>query len=290
MIGVADTVTLLAVFGYWSSAFAALVLTVAAASGGALGALTGRRTIRRQQAELARLRQSVERQAEQVAALSHELRTPLSMIKAAADLLLEESPGPLSHVQRKFLRVISQQGGQVIGLCEGLLIQAKIGAGLFVPRRELIDISALTREVVVAMRPLCAQRNQRIILDTPQVTREISADPALVLQALTNLLSNASRYTSDGGSISVRVMEVDGGVAVYVTDDGRGMTREERRQLFHRFVTGRPLEDGTGLGLVITKDIIEAHGGTIIVDTTAHRGTTFLFTMPTISIPTAESR
>jgi two-component system, OmpR family, sensor kinase len=140
----------------------------------------------------------------------------------------------------------------------------------------------LARDVVVAMRPLCAQRGQRITLDTPQVTREISADPALVLQALTNLLANASRYTSDGGSISVRVMEVDSGIAVYVTDDGRGMTREERRQLFHRFVTGRPLQDGTGLGLVITKNIIKVHGGSILVDTTAHRGTTFLLMLPTM--------
>lgn len=178
----------------------------------------------------------------------------------------------------------------MIGLCEGLLIQAKIDAGVFVPRRELIDISALAWEVVVAMRPLCAQRNQRITLDTPQVTREILADPAHMLQVLTNLLSNANRYTSDGGTISVRVMEIDDGVAVYVTDDGRGMTREERHQLFRRFVTGRPLEDGTGLGLVITKAIVEAHGGTILVDTTAHRGTTFLVTMPTISMPTAEPR
>lgn len=265
------------VFGYWP-----LVLSgaVTAAGGAGLMALISLRAFRRQQAELARLRGSLERRAEQVTALSHELRTPLSMVKGAADLLLEESPGPVSHDQRTFLRVISQQSSQVIRLCEGLLIQAKIDAGLFVPRRELINISELARDVVMAMRPLCAQRGQRITLDTPQVTGEISADPALVSQALTNLLSNASRYTSDGGSISVRVMEVDGGIAVYITDDGRGMTREQRRQLFQRFVTGRPLEDGTGLGLVITKDIIEIHGGSILVDTTAYRGTTFLFTIP----------
>ncbi|MGH3702019.1 MAG: sensor histidine kinase [Pseudonocardiaceae bacterium] len=266
------------VFGYWPLVLAG---AVTAAGGAGLMALISLRAFRRQQAELARLRGSLERRAEQVTALSHELRTPLSMVKGAADLLLEESPGPVSHDQRTFLRVISQQSSQVIRLCEGLLIQAKIDAGLFVPRRELINISELARDVVMAMRPLCAQRGQRITLDTPQVTGEISADPALVSQALTNLLSNASRYTSDGGSISVRVMEVDGGIAVYITDDGRGMTREQRRQLFQRFVTGRPLEDGTGLGLVITKDIIEIHGGSILVDTTAYRGTTFLFTIPT---------
>jgi two-component system OmpR family sensor kinase len=279
MTSVAASLSLIVpvVFGYWPLVLAG---AVTAAGGAGLMALISRRAFRRQQAELARLRGSLERRAEQVTALSHELRTPLSMVKGAADLLLEESPGPVSHDQRTFLRVISQQSSQVIRLCEGLLIQAKIDTGLFVPRRELVNISELARDVVMAMRPLCARRGQRITLDTPQVTGEISADPALVSQALTNLLSNASRYTSDGGSISVRVMEVDGGIAVYITDDGRGMTREQRRQLFQRFVTGRPLEDGTGLGLVITKDIIEIHGGSILVDTTAHRGTTFLFTIP----------
>ncbi|HUR07205.1 MAG TPA: ATP-binding protein, partial [Nonomuraea sp.] len=125
-----------------------------------------------------------------------------------------------------------------------------------------------------------AERRQRISLDTPQVTPPIPADPTLTAQALTNLLSNASRFTSMGGSIDVRVMAIDTGIAVYVTDDGAGMTRDQRRRLFHRFVTGRPLADGTGLGLVITKAIVELHGGSIMVDTTSMLGTTFLFTLP----------
>jgi signal transduction histidine kinase len=257
------------------------VIAVAAGSGGAaVTAGAARRTARRQRAELARLGELAERRAEQVAALSHELRTPLSMIKAAAELLLEQTPGPLTAAQDRFLQVIAQQCSQVIELSEGLLIQARIQAGLFTPQLEPIDISGLARDVVGAMRPLCDQRGQQITLDTPQVTRAIAADPTLVLQALTNLLSNASRFTSQGGSISVRVMEIDSGIAVYVTDDGAGMTREERRRLFRRFATGRPLADGTGLGLVITKEVIEAHGGSIMVDTTAQRGTTFLFTLP----------
>lgn len=253
---------------------------MSAAGGGGLVALLTRRALQHQQAELDRLTLSVERRAEQVAALSHELRTPLSMIKGAADLLLEESPGPVTRVQGQFLRSISQQCDQVVGLCEGLLVQAKIESGLFSPQIEPTDILTLARDVVVAMRPLCAQRGQRISLDTPQVCRPIPADPSLLLQAFTNLLSNASRFTSSGGSINVRVREIDNGVAVYVTDDGAGMTKEQRAKLFRRFATGRPLADGTGLGLVITKDIIELHGGSIFVDTTARRGTTFVFTLP----------
>jgi signal transduction histidine kinase len=266
----------LAVLGYWS---AELVLAGAVAGAGAVGWL-GREAVQRLRAELDRQGRLLERRAEQVAALSHELRTPLSMIRGAADLLLEESPGPVTPVQGQFLRAIAQQCNQVIGLCEGLLVQAKIETGLFVPQFERTDMSGLTRDVVIAMRPLYSQRNQRISLDTPQVTKGVPADPGLMLQALTNLLSNASRFTSNGGAIHVRVMEIDDGIAVYVSDDGDGMTADQRAKLFRRFATGRPLADGTGLGLVITKDIVELHGGSIMVDTTARRGTTFVVTLP----------
>jgi two-component system OmpR family sensor kinase len=265
-----------ALTGQW---YLAVALLGAGVGGGAVAGYAWL-TIGAQRLELERLNRLLERRAEQVAALSHELRTPLSMIKGAVDLLLEESPGPVTAMQRKFLRSVSQQSDHVIGLCEGLLVQAKIESGLFTPRRELTDMSGLARDVVTAMRPLCAQRNQRISLDTPQVVPMIAVDPGLVRQALTNLLSNAMRFTSNGGGIAVRVREIDDGMAVYVSDDGDGMTREQRAQLFRRFATGRPLADGTGLGLVITKDIVELHGGAIMVDTTARKGTTFVLTLP----------
>lgn len=265
-----------ALTGQW---YLAVALLGAGVGGGAVAGYAWL-TIGAQRLELDRLNRLLERRAEQVAALSHELRTPLSMIKGASDLLLEESPGPVTAMQRKFLRSVAQQSDQVIGLCEGLLVQAKIESGLFTPRREPTDLSGLARDVVTAMRPLCAQRNQRISLDTPQVVPMIAVDPGLVRQALTNLLSNAMRFTSNGGGIAVRVREIDDGMVVYVSDDGDGMTREQRAQLFRRFATGRPLADGTGLGLVITKDIVELHGGAIMVDTTARRGTTFVLTLP----------
>jgi two-component system, OmpR family, sensor kinase len=257
---------------------------LAALGGGCAGALLVgvlmRRAAAGTAAQLAQLGELVERRAEQMTALSHELRTPLSMIKGAVDLLREGTPGPLTAAQERFLQVVDRQSTQVIALCESLLLQAKIEAGLFTPRLERVDVSVVARDVVTAMRPLCGQREQRISLDVPQVVPRILADPMLLTQALTNLLSNASRFTTTGGSIDVRVMAIDTGVAVYVTDDGAGMTPPERHRLFHRFATGRPLADGTGLGLVITKTIVELHGGEIMVHTASTRGTTFLFTLP----------
>jgi signal transduction histidine kinase len=263
----------------------AVWLALASAVGGALigGAVVYwrmRRSAEARIAELSQLEQLVERRADQVNALSHELRTPLSMIKGALQLLREGTPGPLTSAQERLLQVADHQSTQVIALCESLLIQAKIEAGLFTPRLERVDVSAVVRDVVTAMRSLYAQRDQRISLDVPQVMPRIPADPMLLAQAMTNLLSNASRFTTTGGSVAVRVMVIDSGVAIYVTDDGAGMTRQERHRLFHRFATGRPLADGTGLGLVITKTIIELHGGEIMVHTASSRGTTFLLTLP----------
>jgi two-component system, OmpR family, sensor kinase len=275
---VAAAAICLALLGQWP----VLLVLGGAVVGGGIATWLGRTRMRGQRLELDRLGDLLERRAEQIAALSHELRTPLSMIKGATDLLLEESPGPVNRIQEQFMRSISQQCNQVIWLCEGLLVQAKIESGLFQPGIEQTDMSGLVRDVVLAMRPLCAERDQQITLDTPQVVSAIPVDPGLVLQALTNLLSNASRFTSTGGRISVRVAEIDDGMAIYVSDDGAGMTREQRAQLFQRFATGRPLADGTGLGLVITKDIVELHGGSILVDTTARRGTTFVVTLPAV--------
>lgn len=259
---------------------AAFLVACAFAAGFAASMPRTRRLLASLRAETARLSDLVDRRAEQVAALSHELRTPISMIKGSADLLIEGTPGPLTTAQERFLGVIDHQCTQVVALCESLLIQAKIEAGLFAPRLEQTDISVIARDVVTAMRPLCAQRQQRISLDTPQVTPRIPADPTLMAQALTNLLSNASRFTSVGGNIHVRIMVIDTGISVWVTDDGAGMTREQRQRLFQRFATGQPLADGTGLGLVITKTIVEMHDGSIVVDTTSTRGTTFLLTLP----------
>ncbi len=233
-----------------------------------------------QQAEITRLRRIAENRADRISVLSHEVRTPLAMIKGAAELLLDGKPGPLTQQQHVFLETISQNCERTITLAEDLLTQARIEAGLFKVNLQATDLKLLTRQVVRGMQPLLAQKNQIINLDYPQVLPHIQADPRLLQQALTNLLNNATRHTSPGGRIYVSISENDQAVIVAVTDDGAGMTTEERQKLFQRFSSGRPLGNGTGLGLVIVKQIVELHGGRILVDTTLGQGTTFLFTLP----------
>jgi two-component system, OmpR family, sensor kinase len=235
-----------------------------------------------------RLMRISDRRADQVSALSHEIRTPLAMIKGAGELLASGTPGPITHRQQEFIGTITQQSDHVIDVAEGLLLQARIDAGLFSLSVSAADIRPLVRSTVKAMGTLCDVRSQRIELHCPQRIMRIDVDQKLVRQALTNVLHNASRYTSEGGRIDLRVLDNDDELVLSVTDDGAGMTPEERRQLFGRFASGRPLGDGTGLGLLITKQIVELHGGRVLVDTLLHQGTTFMLAFPR-PIRTAEN-
>jgi len=268
---------LLAVSPWWSLGLLLLSLAFAAALM-LLAYLIWREANHR--AEVARLSRIAEVRADRVSALSHEIRTPLAMIKGAADLLLEGSTGLLTSQQQTFLQTISQNCDHTIMLAEDLLTQARIEAGLFKLRLEPVDIKVLGQQAVRAIRHLLINRGQTISFDYPQVMDRICADPRLIIQALTNLLQNASRYTSHGGHIYVTIADNDTEVVISVTDDGAGMSAEERQRLFQKFASGRPLGDGTGLGLVITKQIVELHGGRIMVDTNLGRGTTVLFTLP----------
>jgi two-component system, OmpR family, sensor kinase len=129
-----------------------------------------------------------------------------------------------------------------------------------------------------------------VLVHAPQILPSAHVDPRLLQQTLTNLVHNASRHTSRGGHIYLTLAQTEAAITIAVTDDGAGMSREERRQLFQKFASGRPAEDGTGLGLVISKQIIEHHGGRILVDTSLGQGTTFLITLPLISGPQAAAQ
>lgn len=234
---------------------------------------------RRARAEADRWRDNALARAELVASVSHEVRTPLAMIKAAADLLVEGAPGPLTSQQQVFLTTIQQQCGQVIDIAEDLLTQARLDSGAVRLSRQPVDVAALVRSTARAMRPVCDSRGQRIAVRTPQ-RATAPADPRLITQVVTNLLANASRHTTPGGNVFVRVMDNETAVAVSVTDDGAGMTHDDRTSLFERFRSGGAGGEGTGLGLVISKRIVELHQGRILVDSRLRYGTTVMFTLP----------
>lgn len=234
---------------------------------------------RRERAEAERRQAGALARADLIASVSHEVRTPLTMIKASADLLEEGTPGPLTTQQRVFLTTIQQQCRQVIDIAEDLLVQARIDSGSMRLDRQVVDVAELVRNTARAIRPVFDQRHQRITVRTPQRAR-VPADRRLIIQVVTNLLTNGGRHTTHGGHVIVRVLDNETAVAVSVTDDGAGMSREERARLFERFMTGGAGGEGTGLGLAISKRIVELHGGRILVDTRLRHGTTVMFTLP----------
>lgn len=232
---------------------------------------------RRSAAEVQRLHSLARWRADQVTMLSHELRTPLTMVKLAGDILAEEDPGPLTEAQARFVETIRQQADSTIELAEDMLTQARIEAGRFTVHLEACDVAEIVVGLVADLRGL---RGSPIVMDCPTVPCWVRADRLLVRQALANLINNAVTVSPSGQPVTVQVAPREYDVLVSVTDEGVGMTAQERLELFQRFASGRPLRSGTGLGLIITKQIVERHGGRLFVDTVATRGTTMMFNLP----------
>ncbi|MET1073832.1 MAG: HAMP domain-containing sensor histidine kinase [Umezawaea sp.] len=230
--------------------------------------------------DLRKARRTDAARAELVAAVSHDVRTPLAMVKVAADLLLQGSPGEVNERQRRFLTTISDQTDQTIAIAEDLLVQARIEAGMFVARLAPVDLNRVVADTVRGLRPLAEQRDQRITVDLPRLPPVVTADERLIARAIVNLSTNAMRFTANGGMVVLRVIANDDSAVISVTDDGAGMTPEAREKLFRPFVSGAPLADGTGLGLVLTRQIALLHGGRLLVDTTPRRGTTIMLRLP----------
>lgn len=235
------------------------------------------RRLRAARAEADQLRVMVKKRLERPNVFSHEVRTPLTLIKGAAELLAEETPGPLTERQREFVSTIGVNAQQVIGLAEDLLAEARIEAQLFELHLERTDLRALVRTTVRDARRI---HPTTILLDDHSAPITLLADKALLAQALWNLVNNACRHSGEGATVRVAVSAAEGQAIVSVTDDGGGMSADARAALFQPFAT-QGAHAGTGLGMMITERIIAEHGGTLLVDTVEGHGTTIFFTIPT---------
>lgn len=228
--------------------------------------------------EVERLRGLATQRADQMSVLSHEVRTPLALIRGSADLLAEETPGPLTPVQSQFVQTISDSAMSISSLAEDLLATARIEAGLFEVHLRRIELRSFLRSVVRELRMVHARD---IILDTPGPPTRVLLDPGLITQLITNLVTNSLRHDPDTDHrVTVRGSVAEGMVILAIIDRGRGMTETEREQLFGRFYSTAEIGKGTGIGLYIARHIAELHGGGIHVDTIAQHGTTMVVTFP----------
>lgn len=262
--------------GAFAAIAAALILAVAAI---ALAILLRRERSQHQAraVEAERLRELAKARASRISTLSHEIRTPLALIKGAGELLADESPGPLTTAQARFVGTITSNCQQLVEMAESLLSQARLEANLFELRLEQVDLRSLVRVTVRELRRLHPGRLQ---LDDHGPALIAHADPRLLREVLWNLINNALRHAGADALVTVRVIEGEGEAIISVVDDGRGMDSAERTQLFEPLKVGGSERPGTGLGMSITEDIVDLHGGRILVDTAARRGTVIYVTLP----------
>jgi signal transduction histidine kinase len=231
--------------------------------------------------ELERLRTDL------LATIAHELRTPLTVVRTAAGLLRDPVTEPSAEQRRTMLETIERNAERMQRLVADILDLARFRAGSIRLQLRPFDASELARSVVSAIRPLAAQRRQRLLLATPpDGGPTVFGDHRRLEQALLNLVSNAQRFAPDGGTIDVAVVAPGDGerVAWTVTDDGPGIPLDEQARLFERFFVGRSDEnrarEGTGLGLPTALAIAQSHGGTVDVDSEPGRGSTFTLVVP----------
>lgn len=231
------------------------------------------------QADINRVRLVSRQSADRFPVISHEIRTPLSLIKGASDLLLEETPGKLNAKQKGFMRSISANSTNLVDLAEDLLTQARIDSGFFNMKMDRVDLRMLCQSIIKEIHTVLGVE---IVLDSSGAPPKLWVDSKLIKQALINLINNAVKASPETSIINVKLSRTEYGVNIVVSDNGSGMNDESRTKLFQRFASGHPLRDGTGLGLVITKEIAEMHGGNLYVDTVLGKGTTVIMSLPEI--------
>src|SRR5215471_6293309 len=219
-----------------------------------------------------------------VSMVSHELRTPLTAIHGYADLLLEDQQ--ITGPERESLTIVKNNADRLLGLINDLLDLSRIEAVRVDLHCTSVDLAQLIAEVAGALRPLLEAKRQRLRLDLGEALPAVWADPDRVTQTPPPLLSNAHTSTAMEGSITVAARRGDGCVRVDVSDTGIGLSPAEQAHLFTKFFRAHDRSPhaggGTGLGLVITRVLVELHGGQITVSSAPGQGATFSFTLPVL--------
>jgi len=220
--------------------------------------------------------------AEVMSTLAHELRTPLTSIKGYSTMLLMEEASFSPEMQREFLKIIDQECNVLEDLIHDLLESSMIDAGFLRLELQPVRLPRLAREVVADF--MHRSEDHRFVVDFPGNFPLVEADPQRIIQVLRNLIDNAVKYSPDGGLVVIRGQVLGDEVVVSVADQGVGIAPEHLNRLFEKFFRvktglGRHVV-GTGLGLPISRAIVEGHGGRIWAESQVGQGTTLYFTIP----------
>jgi len=230
--------------------------------------------------DITHLREIDRLKSEFIATASHELRTPLTSVQMGVHLLLEGALGELTDQQNEVLQACRQDCERLDKLMRDLLDLSRIEGGESQPQLATISAKDLIATAVKELRPQVEAKGLELKLDVPSELPRVSVDQSQVERVIGNLVSNALRHTRQG-EIKISAEQRDSHVAVSVSDTGSGIPTEYLPHIFDKFVQVPDAPTGgAGLGLTISKSIIEAHGGNISVQSQTGCGTTFTFTLP----------
>lgn len=220
--------------------------------------------------------------SEFIANVSYELRTPLNAIIGFAEILANEYFGPLTARQLDYSRGILDSSHRLLALINDILDLATIEAGYMALETGPVDICALLESVVTLTHERARNQHLSLTVDCSADIGEIEADERRLKQALFNLVSNAIKFTPEGGTVRLTGYREDGEVVLAVSDTGVGIPPADRERVFEKFERGNPQgrQSGAGLGLSLVKSLIELHGGRIEIDSEPGRGTTIASRLP----------
>jgi signal transduction histidine kinase len=221
--------------------------------------------------------------SEFLANMSHELRTPLNAIIGFSEVLGERMFGELNEKQEEYLKDIHASGQHLLSLINDILDLSKVEAGRMELELTNFNLPATLDNALTLVRERAGRHGIALHISVDARVEQVRADERKVRQVVLNLLSNAIKFTPEGGRIHVRAVPGHGGVEVSVSDTGVGIALEDQEAIFEEFrqvgTADRKVE-GTGLGLALSRKLIELHGGMIRVQSQVGGGSTFTFTIP----------
>jgi two-component system, NtrC family, sensor kinase len=221
--------------------------------------------------------------SEFLASMSHELRTPLNAIIGFSDVLAEQFFGPLNVKQARYVQHILTSGHHLLSLINDILDLSKVEAGRMELELSRFSLAEALENGLEMVRGRASQHGIAVSMQV-QPTAEIEADERKVKQIVVNLLANAVKFTPDGGRVEVTACQKDGFIEVAVRDTGIGISPDDQARVFEAFQQGDQYvgrsQEGTGLGLALSRRFVELHGGKLWVQSDAGQGSTFVFTIP----------
>jgi signal transduction histidine kinase len=221
--------------------------------------------------------------SEFLASMSHELRTPLNAISGFAQVLRKQVFGEINAKQHEYLGDILSSADHLLALINDVLDLSKVEAGQIELRVAPFSLREALERGVVMVRERASKEGVQVGLAATPDVGTVSGDERRIRQVIFNLLSNAVKFTPAGGAVDVSAVRVDGEVQIAVADTGPGIAPEDQERIFEEFQqteAGLAQHEGTGLGLALSKRLVELHGGRIWVDSEPGSGSTFVFTLP----------